>query len=514
MRSAARGRGAGPRGGVAPACRDTGPRLLAVHAHPDDETLSTGALLATWAVSGAPVTVVTCTRGERGEVIGAALAHLEGDGPALAAHRERELAAALAALGVTDHVWLDALPAPDDAARAARYEDSGMTWLAPGRAGAAPDSGPAAFARADVETAARRLAALLRRRRPDVVVTYEPGGGYGHPDHVQAHRVTTRAVALATDAAADLPGTPLAPPVVLWAALDAAERATAEAELADRVARGDLADASGPADLSPGVGLPAAGRVASSAAVPRAEVDLRVDALPVLDRVVGALRAHATQVQAVRSWPDAPRGRAALGCLALSDGVLQPLPRHEAYRRVAGRLTDVRWPDGVSCPGVEPPPGAASGPDLARDSLTPVSAPAPLPALPAGAPTPTPRAHSGWQLLGSALLGVVVGIVGTGVHRTNQPWGLVLAYLTVVSAAVLARAWARGLGTAAHGLGLVATLLAMAFVRPGADVLITDEALGYAWIAAPLLLLGVALLPARLFSDRPMVRRRDQGQPS
>ncbi|NKY41079.1 PIG-L family deacetylase, partial [Cellulomonas septica] len=82
--------------------------LLAVHAHPDDETLSTGALLATWARAGLPVMVVTCTRGERGEVIGDALAHLEGDEPALAAHRDTELAAALSSLGVADHAFLDA----------------------------------------------------------------------------------------------------------------------------------------------------------------------------------------------------------------------------------------------------------------------------------------------------------------------------------------------------------------------------------------------------------------------
>lgn len=316
------------------------PRLLAVHAHPDDETLSTGALLATWAASGASVTVVTCTRGERGEVIGPELAHLEGDGPALAAHRERELTGALAELGVTDHVWLDELPVlpagegADPGEGVGRYEDSGMVWLAPGRAGAAPDSGRAAFARADAETAALGLAGLLRERRPDVVVTYEPGGGYGHPDHVQAHRVALRAVALAADPAARLTGAAFAVPVVLWAAVDAAERARAEAELA---AVPDL-----PHDLH----LAAADRLLPSAAVAPEDVDLRVDVLPVLDRVVGALRAHATQVQGVRRWR-APAG-AAVGCLALSDGVLQPVVRHEAYRCAAGRLEDVAWPDGVA----------------------------------------------------------------------------------------------------------------------------------------------------------------------
>lgn len=310
------------------------PRLLAVHAHPDDETLSTGALLATWAASGAPVTVVTCTRGERGEVIGPSLAELEGDGLALAAHREQELAAALAVLGVGDHAWLDALPAAPDGGRPTRYEDSGMVWLGPGRAGAAPDSGPAAFARADVDGAALRLARLLRDRRPAVVVTYEPGGGYGHPDHVQAHRVTMRAIALAAKPSVGLPGVPFAVPVVLWAAVDAAGRARAEAELAEAPGRPH------------GLHLPAPDRVPPSAAVQPGNVDVRVDVLPVLDRLVAALGAHATQVQGVRAWQE--EGAAAVGSLALSDGVLQPIPRHEAYRLAAGRLTDVPWPDGVA----------------------------------------------------------------------------------------------------------------------------------------------------------------------
>lgn len=323
---------AGPRAGSG---RAAVPALVAVHAHPDDETLATGALLATWSASGAAVTVVTCTRGERGEVIGSALAHLEGDGPALASHRERELAAALDALGVPDHVWLDALP---DVAGARRYEDSGMVWVAPGRAGAAPDSGSAAFARADVETAARRLAGLLRERRPGVVVTYEPGGGYGHPDHVQTHRVTMRAVELAAEPRADVAGVPHAVPVVLWAAVDGEARARAEEELA-ALLDGEPAD---------GLRLPTPDRVAPSAAVAPAQVDVRLDVLPVLDRVVGALLAHATQVQGVRVWPREPRVGASLGCLALSDGVLQPLPRHEVYRVARGSAAGVSWPAGVA----------------------------------------------------------------------------------------------------------------------------------------------------------------------
>ena len=141
--------------------------LLAVHAHPDDETLATGGLLATWAGAGRPVTVVTCTRGELGEVIGATLAHLEGDGPALAAHREGELAAALAALGVADHVFLDTVADGDLAP--GRFSDSGMAWTGVGAAGRVDDLPDGAFVAASLDDAARRLARVLRSRRPDVV---------------------------------------------------------------------------------------------------------------------------------------------------------------------------------------------------------------------------------------------------------------------------------------------------------------------------------------------------------
>lgn len=167
--------------------------LLAVHAHPDDETIFTGALLATWAAAGRPVTVVTCTRGERGEVIPEDLGHLRNDPEALAAHRERELASALRRLGVADQVFLDA-------GATTRYRDSGMTWLAPGRAGPVPEPAEGSFVDVPVEEAAELLAEVITSRRPAVVVGYGPDGGYGHPDHIHAHRVMHRAVELAAPA--------------------------------------------------------------------------------------------------------------------------------------------------------------------------------------------------------------------------------------------------------------------------------------------------------------------------
>jgi len=164
------------------------PRVLFVHAHPDDETLQTGATMAACAARGARVTLVTCTLGEQGEVVADDLAALAGDGAALGAHRLAELTAAMAALGVVDHVRLGG----DH-----HYRDSGMVWAADGTATAPPDLAPDAFWAADLREAADHLVVLVRARRPHVLVTYDPAGGYLHPDHVQAHRVATYAAALA-----------------------------------------------------------------------------------------------------------------------------------------------------------------------------------------------------------------------------------------------------------------------------------------------------------------------------
>ncbi|MFK5646585.1 N-acetyl-1-D-myo-inositol-2-amino-2-deoxy-alpha-D-glucopyranoside deacetylase [Ornithinimicrobium sp. LYQ121] len=154
-------------------------RLVAVHAHPDDETLATGLTLAHHVEAGDEVHVVTATLGEEGEVIPPALAHLEGT-EGLGPHRRDEVAGATAALGVRHH-WLGGDPP--------RWRDSGM-------AGSSAAAHPRAFASAPVDEAATVLGGMLLDLRPDVVVTYDPHGGYGHPDHVQTHRVTVAAVAM------------------------------------------------------------------------------------------------------------------------------------------------------------------------------------------------------------------------------------------------------------------------------------------------------------------------------
>ena len=327
------------------AARDLGVGgVVAVHAHPDDETLASGALLAACAAAGMPVTVVTCTRGERGEVIGDELAHLEGDGPALGAHRERELASALAALGVTDHLFLDTVPPAG-----ARYEDSAMAWLADGTAGATGELPAGAFVAAPFDEAAERLAQVLRDRRPDVVVTYEPGGGYGHPDHVRAHLVTTRAVQLAVQPG-DGSRRAHAVPVLLWAAQDEAALRAGRAALT----RLDLARGAAAGRRRGPLTVPAADGALPSVAVEGSRLDVRVPVAPVRDAVLAALRAHATQVQAVRAVDGDP---ALVGCFALSNLELQPLLPAEGYRlarpgdaSALAALDAERWPWALRAP--------------------------------------------------------------------------------------------------------------------------------------------------------------------
>jgi N-acetyl-1-D-myo-inositol-2-amino-2-deoxy-alpha-D-glucopyranoside deacetylase len=157
-------------------------RLLLVHAHPDDESIGTGATMARYAAEGARVTLVTCTLGELGEIIPPSLAHLaEGDGARLGQYRIGELAAACTELGVTDHRFLGG---------PGRWRDSGMM-------GTAGNDDPRCFWRADVDQAAAALLDVIREVRPQVLVTYDANGFYGHPDHIQAHRVAWRAFRLA-----------------------------------------------------------------------------------------------------------------------------------------------------------------------------------------------------------------------------------------------------------------------------------------------------------------------------
>ena len=160
-----------------------GRRALFVHAHPDDETITCGTTMARYAAEpDTSVTLVTCTLGEEGEILVPEVAHYAAEHEdRLAELRHDELAAAMAALGVRDWRLLGG---------AGTYRDSGMI-------GTPPNDRADCFWRADLLEAATHLVAIIRELRPQVVVTYDEFGGYGHPDHIQTHRVTTYALALA-----------------------------------------------------------------------------------------------------------------------------------------------------------------------------------------------------------------------------------------------------------------------------------------------------------------------------
>jgi N-acetyl-1-D-myo-inositol-2-amino-2-deoxy-alpha-D-glucopyranoside deacetylase len=161
-------------------------RMLLVHAHPDDETINNGATMARYVAEGASVTLLTCTLGEEGEVLVPELAQLAADqADQLGGYRIWELRGAMTALGVTDIRFLGG---------AGHFRDSGMM-------GTPANEHPRAFWNADLDEAIAHAVAVVREVRPQVVVTYDENGGYGHPDHIQAHRVAMGAVAAAADPA-------------------------------------------------------------------------------------------------------------------------------------------------------------------------------------------------------------------------------------------------------------------------------------------------------------------------
>ncbi|MFH8934792.1 N-acetyl-1-D-myo-inositol-2-amino-2-deoxy-alpha-D-glucopyranoside deacetylase [Streptomyces griseosporeus] len=269
-------------------------RLLLVHAHPDDESINNGATMARYAAEGAQVTLVTCTLGERGEVIPPELAHLSG--AALGQWRLGELRAAMRALGVTDFRLLGG---------AGRYGDSGMMGL--------PDNDdPHCFWQADLDEAAGHLVRVIQETRPHVLVTYDDNGGYGHPDHIQAHRVALRAAELAAGAGWEIPRI----------CFNRVPRPVAEAAFARL--EGDLPglpfDKSAAVDDVPGV-------------VGEERVAIEIDGTAYAAAKAAAMRAHATQIEVAEPY------------FALSNALAQPLFTTEYYEVVHGERTEGRAHD-------------------------------------------------------------------------------------------------------------------------------------------------------------------------
>jgi N-acetyl-1-D-myo-inositol-2-amino-2-deoxy-alpha-D-glucopyranoside deacetylase len=256
-------------------------RLLLVHAHPDDESITTGATIARYAAAGADVTVVTCTLGEEGEIV-RELPELAGLGAwaadQLGGYRVAELKAACAALGVTRHRYLGGI---------GRWRDSGM-------AGTPAAAHPRAFTRGDIREQAAQLTEVLDEVRPQVVVTYDAFGGYGHPDHIRAHEVT----------------------------MAAAPRAASVARVFHTVASRDAvraglaalrADGTSPFPVPPDDELPV---------TPDEEITTVLDVAAHLPAKLAALRAHATQLTVVEG---------AVPHFALTNELAQPIPARDHF---------------------------------------------------------------------------------------------------------------------------------------------------------------------------------------
>src|ERR1700758_3647982 len=262
-----------------------GRSLLLVHAHPDDESIGTGATMAKYAAEGARVTLVTCTLGELGEIIPPAWRHLLPD--ELGQHRIVELDRACAALGVEDHRFLGG---------EGRYRDSGMMGL--------PDNDdPRCFCQANLEEAAEALAKIIEEVAADVIVTYDANGFYGHPDHIQAHRVTQRAHEL-TGGTAKLYATAMPRSVLATAVVLPEDSWFVKSR-----------------DLSVGI--------------PDDEVTTEIDATKYLDAKRNAMRAHETQITVDGDY------------FALSNELGQRILATEYYTQLAGpqgpRTSDDRY---------------------------------------------------------------------------------------------------------------------------------------------------------------------------
>ena len=233
--------------------------FLAVHAHPDDESITMGGTLARFAAEGIRTTVVTATRGEVGEILDKELDPKEA-APRLASIREAELRRACAILGVHELVFLG-------------YQDSGMM-------GQARNKAPGTFWQADQREAVARLIAVIRRVKPQVIATYNEFGGYGHPDHINAHRVTVLAFHHADDTELFPGGEPHRPSKLYYSAFPLSQmremaEAIKQAGMEDRFARDGEAPPLGVTD----------DRVTT-------QIDVRAQ----LDKKVGAMLAHRTQI--------------------------------------------------------------------------------------------------------------------------------------------------------------------------------------------------------------------------
>lgn len=220
--------------------------IVSFHAHPDDESISTAGTLARAAAEGHRVVLVFATRGELGEPVPGVLE----PGENLSVRRTAECYASAEALGAQRVEFLG-------------FTDSGMM-------GEPTNDAPYCFWRADVGHAARRLAVILDEEEPDILTIYDDNGGYGHPDHIQVHRVGMLA--------ADLSGVPVV------------AQSTINRDWLTRGMRGLIESGELPSDWEPpSQDAPAFGK-------PESEITHRVEAIDYIEQKKASMRAHASQI--------------------------------------------------------------------------------------------------------------------------------------------------------------------------------------------------------------------------
>lgn len=425
-------------------------RVLFVHAHPDDETLVTGGTIATLVARGDDVTVVTATRGERGEVIPQSLKYLEADPAALAAAREAELAQAMGQLGVTDHRWLGGPGARRAGSSLHSYSDSGMRWARPGVAAAAADAPANALSLSDEQQVADDLQAVIQQVRPQAIVTYNDFGGYGHPDHVAVHRAAARAFA---DAWRDDQA---------WhpTALFAVERTRAQAKADARVIRERT-------DFTP---LPGGRRVT----VASRDIDTTIDVRGTRDRVRRAMQCYRTQLTLEGD------------CYALSNHTGAPIASAERYIEIGGHAQPVDAAaahdliDGWQPARTRPAPTGWRA--TARQWLTPVA----LVAFGAIVALITTMSHGAtWYPTGEATPAI--------------PYGLIVSAVALLVGTLAVRVELPGRWSGAwFALGASVMLYVLASPRASGSILLYPKTIDYLWLYGgiiALILLAFVPLP-------------------
>lgn len=434
------------------------PRILFVHAHPDDETIATGGTIAALVADGDQVTVLTATRGEGGEVIPPEMKALEGDRAGLAQVRESEIEAAMRALGVTDHRFLGTRRGGAATLPERRFEDSGMAWGPDGHAVPAPSMTAAALCAAEVSEVADYIAAVIDEVRPHAVITYSANGGYGHPDHVRVHDATV-------------------------AAVEAARWRTGRllfVEMPAEVAR-DSFDPRRPGFAE--TGFTAAQTIPTKA--PVGEIAVAQNVAGVREARRAALAAHRTQVSVNGDF------------MALSNGIGSRPADHEYYSIGAGTpipaetLTAGLAPHVLAGLDIEAIEDANAGSLRRRRE---------------------PKKPGVFAFLHAGVLGLLIGVLGGFQHlnvtvlRLGEtpvivPWGVALALVLALVGFWHLKTLYRSTGpmlVAAIIVAVVSYILGQPQWLPGADIVVTGTLRSVVWLLGPMVIAAVlAFVPVR-----------------